>query len=657
MSRDKPDFGHAVENGFLRYTSVSAVQAFDPNTYGGCNRKFYFTRVLHIKEPTKKSQEVGLQGHGELEHYLKHGEDVLGPFARSGKHLLPKPGSDLSIEEGLAAESDTKAAIALRVAGGSVAEVERLAGFAASGVPFVGYVDLHHRRGEYIDGVTCTLRREESPSLTAEVVDHKFVSNIDAYAKTAADLPESIQMVVYGNRLGTLYPGIDRARLGHINYQTRGAKCAKKVSVLVPIERLIRKKDRIDSVVRAMVDVAHVPRIEDVEAYGPSCDAFRGCHFMSTCPSRPMRAIHDLLNKGGTMSGTGLFSQLSAGNGVSATVTSPAGLFVAQQATPPVPPPPPLPASDADRQAAVDVEKKRLLDEDSYGVCTACSTPLSANNASRYPDGRVAHIGCSATAVSPPPPPPVLPRVGAVNPPDAPLYDPVTAAAPLSPEAIVAIEDLELRKRAEDHAAAWRAAQPPPPPSEKKSSGKCPGATSDTGVPVRVKLTQEQAAKKRFPCPECGKVLKIKPSSDFTEATLPGHLMSKSEESAPPPPAPPSVVSAPPVPPPYVAPSALPGQTAMPLVVPPVPPAAPTNLTELLQAPLPPSPPPPAPPPPVSPEQAAAEADAKGWARKLLPAEIAQATLVLVKAEVQGALASEQTKEQAFDAIARLVGR
>jgi len=552
MGRDKPDFGHAVEDGFLRYTSVSAVQAFDPNTYGGCNRKFYFTRVLRMKEPTKKSQETGVKGHEEIEHYLKHGEDVLGPFARSGKHLLPKPGPDLVVEGGFATEEGTKEAIALRVAGGSSVQIERLAGFAAAGVPFVGYIDFRHQRGEYIDGETCALVREESPHTTAEVGDHKFISSIDDYAKTKEQLLESIQMVVYGVRASTLYP-IDRVRLGHINYQTRGVKRAKKVSTLVPVEDLIRRKEHIDGVVRAMVDVARVSRIEEVEPHGPSCDAFRGCYFMSSCPNRPTRTIHDLLNKGGTSMGTGLFDQLSKGNGVqTSSLSAPAGLF--SQSIAPPPPPPPAPMGEAERQAAVDAEKKRLLAEDTYGTCSACSASLSVDTVSRLQSGKIVHIGCPMAL--PPPPPPAAFAVGAVNPPDAPPRNPVTVAEPLSPEVIAAIEDSEVRKRAEDHAAAWKAAQPPPPPGSEKKSGKCERAGE------RIQLTQEQAAKKRYLC-SCGKELKIKPSSDYKEATLPGHLMPKSEGATtaaaalePPPPPPPI--------PETVLPPPLPAQTLMP---------------------------------------------------------------------------------------------
>lgn len=224
----------------------------------------------------------------------------------------------------------------------------------------------------------------------------------------------------------------------------------------------------------------------------------------------------------------------------------------------------------------------------------------------------------------PPAPPAVAPHIGAINPPDAPPDNLVTSSDPLTPEQIAAITNPELKARAEAHAIAWKEAQPAPAPGKEKTSGKCPNGGA------RVKLTQEQAGKKKYTCTNCGKVLAIKPSDDYTEATLPGHIIPKTDNppvvatTAPPPPplgfapvppiaaAPPlpplppaptlapipAAPSLPPLPPGYVAPDALAGQTAMTVIAAPLPPgelavlpttmaSAPPLPTELFESPLP----------------------------------------------------------------------
>nr|WP_323395778.1 hypothetical protein [Myxococcus guangdongensis] len=47
--------------------------------------------MLRLPEPTTEAQQVGTEGHAQLEHFLSTGEDVLGAFATAGAHLLPTP--------------------------------------------------------------------------------------------------------------------------------------------------------------------------------------------------------------------------------------------------------------------------------------------------------------------------------------------------------------------------------------------------------------------------------------------------------------------------------------------------------------------------------------------------------------------------------------
>ena len=95
-------------------------------------------------------QQVGTEGHAQLEHFLSTGEDVLGTFARAGAHLLPTPGPDLLVEQPLDGEPP----------------------LTAGGIPFTGFIDLVDARRLASDGVL-------------RITDHKFTSNVATNAASA----------------------------------------------------------------------------------------------------------------------------------------------------------------------------------------------------------------------------------------------------------------------------------------------------------------------------------------------------------------------------------------------------------------------------------------------------------------------------------------
>lgn len=131
---------------------------------------------------------------------------------------------------------------------------------------------------------------------------------------------------------------------------------------------------------------------------------------------------------------------------------------------------------------------------------------------------------------------PWVPRIDAVNPPDAPRRDPVERATPLPPEVIATISDLEVRARAEQHAASHAAmdaaARAAAGPGEPKTAGRCPGG----GKERRVQLDADALATRKWKCPVpgCGRVFGIKPAKegDAWVATIPGHNFPKPEEGA-----------------------------------------------------------------------------------------------------------------------------
>ena len=55
---DKPFLGRAVQNGNVRFLSVSAIEKFDPSRYGGCERRWAFQCVFGKKEPQTQASPV-----------------------------------------------------------------------------------------------------------------------------------------------------------------------------------------------------------------------------------------------------------------------------------------------------------------------------------------------------------------------------------------------------------------------------------------------------------------------------------------------------------------------------------------------------------------------------------------------------------------------
>ncbi|WP_246137481.1 PD-(D/E)XK nuclease family protein [Myxococcus llanfairpwllgwyngyllgogerychwyrndrobwllllantysiliogogogochensis] len=223
-----------------------------------CPRAWFFQKVMRLPEPTTGAQQVGTEGHAQLEHYLSTGEDVLGAFAQSGAHLLPAPGPDLLVEQPL----------------------DGAPPLTAGGIPFTGFIDVVNPRRLATDGVL-------------RITDHKFTSNIASNAASAeqladADTEPGLQMVGYGAwALGQTerFPGLRTLELEHIYYQTRGQRLAASVIASVTFEHIEREwRTKVEPQVEAMKEHAQAARADDVPAnYGPACTKYGGCPFLGKC--------------------------------------------------------------------------------------------------------------------------------------------------------------------------------------------------------------------------------------------------------------------------------------------------------------------------------------------------------------------------------------
>ncbi|QSQ17193.1 PD-(D/E)XK nuclease family protein [Myxococcus landrumensis] len=252
-SPEAPARGPAIIAGVIQRLSASQLKK-----HKQCPRAWYFSKVLRLPEPTTGAQNIGTEGHAQLEHYLSTGQDVLGPFARSGFDLLPVPGRDLLVEQKLDGASP----------------------LTAGGIPFTGSIDVVNPRRLATDGVL-------------RITDHKFTACIEELAATAEQLADAntepgLQMVGYGAwALGQVerFPGLRVLELEHIYYQTRGQRLAASVVASVPVEHIAHEwRTKVEHQVETMKQHAQAARADDVPAnYGPACVKYGGCPFLAKC--------------------------------------------------------------------------------------------------------------------------------------------------------------------------------------------------------------------------------------------------------------------------------------------------------------------------------------------------------------------------------------
>lgn len=278
--RTKPDLGPAVKDGKLRYLSVSSVTTADTSQDGGCLRKWYLEKVVRLPRPTTRSQELGTRVHAEIEHYLKTGEDVLGPVARIGKHLLPPPRT-----------VETERAIGLDGKGGFRNDL------VALGIPFVGFVDAVNLSGRHLDpeGVE---RADDAP----EMLDWKTSKDVARYAKSGSALIRTVQMVGYGKyALDVLAPRAERVRVSHVTFPTEGPKRALKTTAVIDRLTIESRWLKVSDVVAGMVQAATETDPVRVPANFAACGAFGGCPFKGTphCPRDTKQALRDAFGAAG----------------------------------------------------------------------------------------------------------------------------------------------------------------------------------------------------------------------------------------------------------------------------------------------------------------------------------------------------------------------
>jgi hypothetical protein len=298
-TKERPKYGHVVVDGHLRFVSVSQLERFDMLCDGGCERKWWFRYVAREKEEQKAPARMGEMIHAQIEHYLKTGEDVLGDVARAGKHLLPKPGKDLLVEQIL----------------GEVEGDRVVSCLEAAGVPVIGKIDLLHNRETLVDD-----EGDEKTVLgNVEVCDWKTTKNISdkrneegavikrGYAKTRDELSASWQMTGYG-KVALSFFSANEVRLGHVYFQTEGQRRAEKRSQVVTANDIISRWRGADGMVEHMKSVARITSVEKTTANYDACSAYGGCPHRDKCPLDPKKQLLNMF--GGKTKMGSLFSKL-----------------------------------------------------------------------------------------------------------------------------------------------------------------------------------------------------------------------------------------------------------------------------------------------------------------------------------------------------------
>jgi hypothetical protein len=515
MPRQQTYYGPSLVAGQIRYLSVTQFEQFDRDTEGGCKRKFWFRRVARIPEPQRKPQKLGEQVHSQIEHYLKTGQDVLGEVARAGKRFLPRPGSDLLVEHEFSGFEDGRAATDATygpVRGRIVSALQ------AGGIPVIGYIDLMHARGEWVDDAGASHTEPQ----TAEVLDHKTSKQIadvvdddtgivfkKGWAKSAEQLACTWQMSGYGVVALARWPGLVGVRLSHGYYQTQGPRAASKRSVLVSVEDVVSRWRRSDQVVEEMRAVARVTKVEDVEPNLDACSAYGGCAYRSQCPMDPMVMLQRVGGKEPAREGRKMASildqmrakakgaALPAANPAAAAVAAEKAKLLAEEKAgrtgsivPPDAPAPQKTHEPIPAEAPPEVRKFAQATAPAYGDCSKCYATLNAGNASRLPNGTVQHIGCVG-----------VPNGGQM----------------------VSIPTSEIRGTEDGRTVGGGG-----PPSAMKEASACI-------PPGQRELTADEAIEKKIECP-CGETLKIKKPQKMDGkwfALVPSHVAPAAPAVAP----------------------------------------------------------------------------------------------------------------------------
>lgn len=274
-------YGKAVLDGVARYGSASSLTTVDAGSYAGCERRWFFDKVIGLKEETTKAQDVGIRCHNVIDSYLVTGVRAFPPIVMAGAHYIPRPGPDLENECEIA--TPFGAPRVLR----DVAVDPTLSPVRAGNLPLVGRLDLSHGRGVRIDRAGDLV---EDSAVQREIIDWKTTGSL-AYAKSALELRDNVQMDVYDRRERLRDPTIVRVRRTHVYMTTKTPYAADLISTVVDGEHAARRWEYVESLARLVQDLARETDPDRVPGNRKSCDAYRGCPHRKYCSANKFNSL------------------------------------------------------------------------------------------------------------------------------------------------------------------------------------------------------------------------------------------------------------------------------------------------------------------------------------------------------------------------------
>ena len=257
---NKPDYGPAVVDGVVRRTSPSGIQAHDE-----CPRKWWFTYVAGIREPTTPQQAAGTALHSRIEHTILTGQDVLGPLERPAveKGYIPPAGALVIVEYDFVLPT-------------------------RAGFPVKGRIDLIDKR--------------LGPARFS-VVDWKTTSSIEKYGAKPSDLVDpqkkfGVQMLIYGAAVARLPDAPLELELAHVQFQTKGRPNVEKSAQVISVDNVVRRWEIVESRLPVLQETASKKRHEDVTGNEDACFSYgRRCLHFDTCHPNPTARLSQLIKK------------------------------------------------------------------------------------------------------------------------------------------------------------------------------------------------------------------------------------------------------------------------------------------------------------------------------------------------------------------------
>ncbi len=275
------ELGPCVVNNELVWSSASGLMTADPQTYGGCLRKWHFDQVMGLKEGSTAAQAGGTALHSEIENYILH-DGPLGRLSSFGRPFIPPPRDPLVLVE----------FPIVQIADGRIASTMLTARGKRGPIPMAGHVDVYDHRALYVDAEGTTIPE----AATLEVKDWKTTSSFD-YAKTARELGDNLQMITYAEAGLRAWPQYEHGRMTHVYFRTRGTPESRLVTIRRGRAEIAARWEYAEGVVRMQEDAARETNPDLVEPNRKACDAYRGCPHRGRCSAYRETSLDGLYGK------------------------------------------------------------------------------------------------------------------------------------------------------------------------------------------------------------------------------------------------------------------------------------------------------------------------------------------------------------------------